>query len=102
MAIPKCRLDVWSPSIGGTAVNKWITVLNPEYKNAVMSVFMLDRLGNPRVAEIVISNRAKNFASAAGTFSYTYRDSDGATAVTITNMPQKTGVLTDFSKIFNT
>ena len=80
MAIAKCRLDIWNPTIGGTATNKWVTAQTPENRNAVVSVYLFDKLANPRKAEIVLSNRAKNFiAPVSGddppsTFEYIYKD----------------------------
>ena len=76
MGAPKCRLDVWNPVIAGVATNKWVTCENPENNNAVISVFFLDKLANPRRAEIVVSNRAKNYTSTS-LFDYHYRDSEG-------------------------
>ena len=87
MGIAKCRLDIWNPNISDTATNKWITVQTPENQNALISFYLFDKLGNPRRAELVISNRAKNFASASGTFSYTYKDSDGGNAATVAEQP---------------
>ena len=60
MGIPKCRLDVWQPTIGGTTYDKWVTAQNPENQNAVISVFILDKLANARVADAMLTNRAKN------------------------------------------
>ena len=101
MGNPKCRLDAWNPVIGGTAVNKWVTVQNPENNNAVISVFFLDKLANPKRAEIVVSNRARNYTS-TGQFYYYYKDSDGNN---IHNSPGQElndmhGVLTDFFRDF--
>jgi len=100
MAIAKCRLDIWNPSIGGSPTGKWVTAQTPENRNAVVSVYFFDKLANPRNAEIVISNRAKNFASASGTFSYTYKDSDGENVGTVSDQPLRRGVLTDFFSDF--
>lgn len=102
MGIAKCRLDIWNPNISDTATNKWITVQTPENQNALISFYLFDKLGNPRRAELVISNRAKNFASASGTFSYTYKDSDGGNAGTVAEQPLRRGVLTDFFTDFQT
>ena len=83
MAIAKCRLDMWNPTLVGNATNKSITAPTPENRNAVISVYIFDKLANPRTAEVIISNRAKNFAAPVSgttpqsTFSYTYKDSEG-------------------------
>ena len=106
MAIAKCRLDMWNPTLGGNATNKWITAQTPENRNAVISVYIFDKLANPRTAEVIISNRAKNFAAPVSgttppsTFSYTYKDSDGVNSTTVTDQPLRTGVLTDLFSDF--
>ena len=101
MGAPKCRLDVWNPVIAGVATNKWVTCENPENNNAVISVFFLDKLANPRRAEIVVSNRAKNYTSTS-LFDYHYRDSEGNN---VFNNPgvelrEYKGVLTDLFRDF--
>jgi len=90
--IAKCRLDVWRPTIVGTTFNKWVTALNPEGGNALTSVFIIDKLANPRYAEIILSNRAKDFTSSS-TFVYNYKDSEGASLGNF-SIPEKHGVLT--------
>ena len=100
MAIAKCRLEAWNPVIGGNNTNKWVVAQTPENKNAVVSVYVFDKLANPRNGEVVISNRAKNFASATGTFSYAYKDNEGATVATASTQPLRRGVLTDFFRDF--
>ena len=40
MAIAKCRLDMWNPTLGGNSTNKWITAQTPENRNAVISVYI--------------------------------------------------------------
>ena len=100
MGIPKCRLDVWQPTIGGSTYDKWVTAQNPENQNAVISVFILDKLANARVADVMLTNRAKNFAApVAGddppsTFVYQYRDSEGNNLGNFT-VPLRRGVLTN-------
>ena len=89
---------MWQPIIGGTAVDKWVTAQTPENQNAVTSIFIIDKLANIRIADVILTNRAKNFAS-TGTFSYNYQDSDGANVGAAT-MPDKRGVLTDIFRDF--
>ena len=101
MGAPKCRLDVWNPVIAGVATNKWVTCENPENNNAVISVFFLDKLANPRRAEVVVSNRAKNYTSTS-LFDYHFRDSEGNN---VFNNPgvelrEYKGVLTDLFRDF--
>ena len=94
MAAPKCRVEIWNPIIAGTATNKWIKAQNPENRNAVMTLVVKETLGNPKRCKLVISNRAKDFTSASGTFVYTYYDSWDNAAGNAT-IAQRRGVLTD-------
>ena len=63
MAVSKCRVDIWEPVLGGTLVSKWMTVQTASNFNAVVSVFIGDVLANSRRADIVISNKAKDFTA---------------------------------------
>ena len=93
MGIVKCRLDIWSPIIGGSVTNKWVTAENTNNQNAVISVFIADRMANARQAEVMLGNKGKNY-SGSGTYTYTYRDSTGVSLGNST-VDVRVGVLTD-------
>ena len=105
MAVSKCRVDIWEPVLGGTLVSKWMTVQTASNFNAVVSVFIGDVLANSRRADIVISNKAKDFTAPTSgddsTFTYHYRDSDGVNINSSGySVPKATGVLTDMFRDF--
>ena len=105
MAVSKCRIDVWEPVLGGTLVSKWMTVQTASNFNAVISTFIGDKLGNSRRADIVVSNKAKDFTAptsgGSSTFTYHYRDSDGVNINSSGySVPKATGVLTDIFRDF--
>jgi len=124
MVAPKCRLDIWKPtiqtvtSVGATSTvqrpDAWVkcdTVTdvtsgspNPNLRrgNACTSVEIKDELFSPRIAYISIANRPLSFkAFDDETFETQYQDSDGSSIASGTSRLRRNwGPFTNFFREF--
>jgi len=118
MAVPKVRLDVWKPKLYHNVYSsgswtqtisqpaRWVTChtyenlsTNQRRKNAVTSVEIIDKVFEPRVAKVTLANRCQDFLNLTGTYTYAYKDSDGNTLPSpsnVVNLRMNWGTFTNF------
>ena len=109
MASPKCRLEVWKPKIriveadgnllGLYEPERWVpcethenVATNQRRGNALESTSIADKVFEPMVASMRVTNRPQDFkAYNTDVYKHVYKDSDG---VAIPNYPSYPGTLT--------